>query len=292
MHYIVYKKGIPFSYEDFLEVEYDSKIYKFTHGTIRNIFSQLKKEGRIKLVYRSPQAFYSLSEVTFEKGMTPNYRGVLHKYNQAMLLKIFKVTNLDKPAIHDIRLLFHLKGLRNVILTNNNSNIIEDIDNKHNKDIKLKEIRQDDLIIRTTIHNTENVSVMIACSDNPIEIEDPISLSKLISGLTRVEERLQQEINHYLNSHLEKSVEIHRNTSISSHMNWVVKMWHFGQDSSHKYCGDLFDITLKEGLDIFHIYSKKKKKAKNITIIRSELPEYPNVSLKEAIKNKLNLLNA
>ncbi len=109
MPYIVYKKGIPFNYEDFLEFEYNSKIYKFTAGTIRNILSSLKKEGRIKLVYRSPQAFYTLSEVKFEKGMTPNYRGVVQKYNQAMLIKIFKVTNLDKPAIHDIRLLFNVK---------------------------------------------------------------------------------------------------------------------------------------------------------------------------------------
>ena len=38
---------------------------------------------------------------------------------------------------------------------------------------------------------------------------------------------------------------------------------------------------------------KKNKKNKNInTVIRSELQEYPNVSLKEAIKRKLDLVNA
>ncbi len=43
-------------------------------------------------------------------------------------------------------------------------------------------------------------------------------------------------------------------------MNWIVKMWHFGRDSSLSYSGELFEITMKEGLEVFHIYSKKKKK--------------------------------
>lgn len=262
IHHIVYKEGRPFSYKDFLCFNDGSNEYKYAHGTIRNVFSSFKKEGLIERVYRSPQAFYTLKGVRFEKGMTmtPSYRGVCINYKQKMLLKIFKVIKMDKPAIHDIRLLFNVKGLRNILLCNSNGSIIDKIDEKYNKNIVLKDILHDDIIIKTTVHNTSNVSVMIACSDNPIEIEDAIGLSKLTGGLTRVEERLQQEINHYLKAKSDVLDEESQNVSIPYHMNWIVTMWHFGHDSSHSYSGELFEITWKDGLDTFTMYSKKKIK--------------------------------
>jgi hypothetical protein len=257
---IIFEERRPFCYKDFIAFKVGSIEVKYAHGTIRNIFSELKKEGLIELVYRSPQAFYTLKGVKFEKGMTPNYRGVDIRNQQEQLLKIFKVNKMDKPAIHDVRLLFNFKGLKNILLCNNNKNIIDKIDEKYNKDIVLKDIIHDDIIIKTTVHNTDNISVMIACSDNPIEIEDPIGLSKLTGALTRVEERLQQEIIHYLNLSSNILDQENQQISIPYHMNWIVKMWHFGRDSSMSYSGELFEITWKESLDIFHIYSKKKKK--------------------------------
>ncbi len=197
IHYIIYKEKRPFSFKDFIASDDGSNEGKYVHGTVRNIFSQLKKEGLIELVCRSPQAFYTLTGVNFEKGMTPNYRGVAIKNTQYIMHSFFKSNKMDKPAIHDIRLLFKVKGIRNILLCNNNGSMIDKIDEEHNKDITLKDIIQDDIVIKTTVHKTENVSVIIACSDNPIEIEDPVALSKLTGGLTRVEERLQQEINHY-----------------------------------------------------------------------------------------------
>ncbi len=197
IHDIIYKEKRPFSFKDFIASEDGSNEGKYAHGTVRNVFSQLKKEGLIELVCRSPQAFYTLTGVKFEKGMTPNYRGVAIKNTQYIMHRFFKANKMDKPAIHDIRLLFKVKGIRNILLCNNNGSMIDKIDEKYNKDIRLKDIVHDDIVIKTTVHKTENISVIIACSDNPIEIEDPVALSKLTGGLTRVEERLQQEINHY-----------------------------------------------------------------------------------------------
>ncbi len=137
--------------------------------------------------------------------------------------------------------------------------MIDKIDEKCNKNIVLKDIVNEDIIIKTTVHNTENVSVMIACSDNPIEIEDPMGLSKLTGGLTRVEERLQQEINYYYKANSDTLVEDSQNISIPYHMNWIVTMWHFGYDSSHSYSGELFEMKWKEGLDTINMYSKKRK---------------------------------
>jgi hypothetical protein len=67
---------------------------------------------------------------------------------------------------------------------------------KNNKDITLKDIDLKDHIIKTTIHRTDTVSVIVACSTNPIPI-DMIGLAKLTSGLTRVEERVQRVLDAY-----------------------------------------------------------------------------------------------
>lgn len=295
---IIFEERRPFCYKDFISFKVGSIEVKYTHGIIRNVFSELKKEGLIELVYHSPQAFYTLKGVKFEKGMTPNYRGVDIHNQQEQLLKIFKVNKMDKPAIHDVRLLFNVKNLRNILLSNNdnnNSSIVDTVDEKYNKDIRLKDIIHDDITVKTTVHNTDNVSVIVACSDNPIEIQDPIGLSKLTGGLTRVEERLQQEINNYYSKMTSKTSVQESQISIPYHMNWIVKMWHFGRDSSDSYSGQSIEITWKESLDILHVVYSKKKKKKNksitTTIIRSEVQEYPNIPLKDAIKSKLDLLN-
>jgi hypothetical protein len=65
----------PFCYKDFLFFEHDGKYRKYQHGTIRNIFSKLHKEGKIELVYQSMVAFYTLNGVEVGKPITPNHTG-------------------------------------------------------------------------------------------------------------------------------------------------------------------------------------------------------------------------
>jgi hypothetical protein len=47
-------------------------------------------------------------------------------------------------------------------------------------------------------------------------------------------------------------------------MTWIVTMWHFGHDSLTGYTGERFEISWKEGLKVFRIYSKgyRNKKVK------------------------------
>jgi len=45
MAYIVLSENKPFSYRDFLRFEVNSIVYKPSHGTIRNKFSELKKKN-------------------------------------------------------------------------------------------------------------------------------------------------------------------------------------------------------------------------------------------------------
>jgi hypothetical protein len=254
-----------FSYKDFISFELGGKEFSYKHGTIRNILSELHSENQIELVCRSPQAFYTIKGIDVGVSMTGNYRGGIRlNPRQQRVLNLFRIHNLDTPAIHDIRLIFEYKGLRNILLSSN-SNFIKNIDERANKDVTLQDIEYDKLVVKTTVHNTDRISVMIACSENPIPFT-AFGLSTLSSALTRVEIRLQDEIENYVNSLGEFKPHEKGLPSIPNHMSWILTMWHFGGDSLLKYTGESFDITWKEVLDVYHVYSKtllKKTMAKS-----------------------------
>jgi hypothetical protein len=261
MRQIVLLEKRPFTYKELEIFNLNGKAYSFANGTVRNVCSQLRKEGRIELVYRSPQAFLTIKGVKFEKGMTPNYRGVAINNTIQKYLKLFKIHKLDYPAIHDIRLKFYSDKILER-LKSTNSKLIVSIDAHNNKDTVLKDIIIDNIKIKSTIHNTGTISVMIACSDNPIPF-DIYGLTKLSSCLTRVEERLISEMEDYFSVNSKDRCDAllyHDNELIPYHMNWIVTMWHFGQDSLVlKTTGLDFDLTVKELTDLCHVYSKKRK---------------------------------
>ncbi len=87
---------------------------------------------------------------------------------------------MDKPAIHDIRLKFSVRGLWN-ILSSSSSDLIFNRDLQNNKDITLHDIDLKDHITKTTVHKTDTVSAIIVCSNTPIPL-DTLGLSKLTSG--------------------------------------------------------------------------------------------------------------
>ena len=190
--------------------------------------------------------------------MTPTYiTGTLDlNYKQKEFLRFLKIHQLHTPSIHDIRLLFTCKGLRSTLLLSN-SQLIKSIDERHNKDIQLRDITLDDITLKTTVHNTNTVTVMVACTDNPILL-DYVGLTRLSSALTRIEERLQRVLDDHvrINSSFEQKDHDH---VIPYHMSWIVTMWHFGHDSEPGFAGQQFEITWKEGLEVFRIYSKKSR---------------------------------
>jgi hypothetical protein len=174
---------------------------------------------------------------------------------------IHSTSSLDKPGIHDIRLRFSVKGIWS-ILSSSSSDLISNKDLKNNKYITLNGIDLKDHIIKITVHRTNIVSVIVACSDNPIPI-DIMGLAKLTSGLTSAEERLQRLLIDYYTSSNSSGNSINIKTSlphakylIPSHMPWIVTMWHFGQDSLTEYSGEKFEISWKEGLEIFRIFKR------------------------------------
>ncbi len=287
MAVIVFEEKRPFSYRDFLLFEYEGKEHRYTHGTIRNIFCELRKDGKIERVYKSTPAFYTFPGVKVGKSITPNH-GEDHLGPKGRgFLQFLQNLPMDKPSIHNIRLRFSSTGPWSILpLYSDSSNLIEKVDLKNNKDITLYEINLKDIVIKTTVHKTDTVSVTVSCSDSPIPI-DLFGLAKLASGLTRVEERLQRVVDDYVGRNLNsRKLSNAAKHTIPNHMSWVVTMWHFGRDSLTEYSGEKFEITVEVGLRLFRAYSKTYKNHKTVRI-RKEIQEYPNKPLKEAFMDKL-----
>ena len=141
----------------------------------------------------------------------------------------------NKHALHDIRFRFRVDNIWTVISTNHP----ELKPNEVSKDISLEPIVTHDLTIKTTIHHTDTVSVMVACSQTPIAV-DLKGLVRLSNALTRVEERLLRYIECAPPSLSLSSI-------IPDHESWVVTMWHFGSDSPNEYTGDEFEVSWEDG---------------------------------------------
>ena len=70
----------------------------------------------------------------------------------------------DKHALHDIRFRFKVDNIWTVISTNHP----ELKPNEASKDISLDPLLTHDLTIKTTIHHTDTVSIIVACSLIPV----------------------------------------------------------------------------------------------------------------------------
>jgi hypothetical protein len=139
------------------------------------------------------------------------------------------------------------------------------------------------------VHNTNTVSVIVACTLNPIPI-DMFGLIKLSSSLARVEDRLQLLVSEYnatsIQSGRQQYLSLKLKSKIPNHMSWIVKMWHFGKDALTRYSGEKFDMSWEDSLNVFyHIYSKEYGKKK--MNVRNEVQEYPNKSLEDTFMDKL-----
>jgi hypothetical protein len=207
-----------------------------SHGTFRNKISAMLKTGEIEVAYYSTQAFYTLKGVNFAKTMTPGHTGVAlpthlqlqqhMRQNRAnSIYRIIQNLPFDKAAVHDIRLKFKVERIWSVLSSNDVSQV-----NPVSKDMSLKKEEINDLDIKVTIHHTDSVSVVIACSYSPV-IADIAGVIRLSNALAIIRERLSRSI---------KDVRFDFDLQIPNQMSWIVTMWHFGADSSIEYKGKMF----------------------------------------------------
>ena len=197
---------------------------------------------------------------------------------------------MDKRALHDIRFRFQVHGIWPILSTISQVTV-----DPTSKDIRLKTCEIDGLLIKTTIHKTDTITVIVACSCQPVAV-DISGIIRLSNALTRVEERLSKIVYDCLsvtsgNSSNRNSMyqQEHQDTTtiIPAHSNWIVTLWHFGTDSLVRYAGEKFEVTWEVAENVLvRVYTKDLKEKG--TRIRLERQEYPNKTFVEAVEEKLN----
>ena len=286
MTHIVNVESRLFSHLDFTSDEAKGQSYYMKRGTFRNKISKFIMLGLAELEYNSGLAFYTLRGVHFGKRrmtklMTSYHRGVISVTdvieNTPLYKSILKVSP-EKRALHDIHLKFQVPDIWTII-----SSALKYTTNHVSKDIFLPVLDIDQLKIRTTVHHSDTVSVVVACSDAPVATttDDIIRLS---NALTRTEERLSRILDECGDS-IPGGYE---SIPIPDYGKWIVTLWHFGVDAlSYKELADKnSSITWKEGENVLcRIYNKRMYRVKGK---RREIQEVPNKPFKGAIKDKLN----
>jgi len=222
--------------------------------------------------------------------MTSDHTGVQHRNNSNNDPIYKQIQNLPvgKKALHDIHLRFQVKGIWCVLSTNSALKI-----DPTSKDIRLPYLNIKGIVIKTTVHRTNTVSVVVASSYRPIAV-DVNGIIKLSNALTRVEDKLARvidqcgdQISIAADSASTKNDE---NLVVPDHSNWIVTMWHFGVDGITEYTSDKFCVTWDVGENaLVRAYTKDMKEKG--TRVRLERQEYPNKNFADAVEEKLNFSN-
>jgi hypothetical protein len=265
MAYIVFIEHRPFSYIDFHDL--------MKPKTYRNKISKLKKDGKVKLCYKSVCAFHTLQGHNFGKPVTPNHTEVTISHNDPVN-QMFKNLPKDNQSIHDIRSRFTAHNIYETF-SNNTPFPKDDV----NKDIRLPYWNINNAIVQIRIHKTDTVSVIIACSRETFSLDH----SGIIAFFT-ILARIQGLLAGIMLTNYHK--EINQNESIPDYTKWIITMWHFGRDGLLEYTGEKFSITIEKTQHTLHrIYSKNFGKQSRI---RDETQECLNKTVSDAIEEKLN----
>jgi hypothetical protein len=288
IRYIIFDESRPFSYLDFQSFSVQGEKYTMKHGTFRNKISRLVRNGIAELEFKSNNAFYTLKGTNFgrrkmmmTRSMTPNRMGVysvtepqsviMDDTYPSTISNIIRDIPTDKNALHDIHYRFKVPDIWTILFLSKKYH-----PNDVSKDITLDTLNIDQLRIITTIHRTDTVTVIVACSSMPIAA-DIYGLMRLSNALTRVEERLSRvvdECGRMIPGGYE-TIPIPNNEA------WRVTMWHFGCDSPTEYSGPRFCATWRVGQKtLARIYSKDLGSSRRL---RNEVQQYPEKRWKDVL---------
>lgn len=284
---IVFLEHRPFSCFDFLpQFEVNGRVYSIEYGTLRNKFWKLRKKGEIELDYRTRQAFYTIKGHKFGKyrTMTTNHMGVQSHSNSDPIYDLIHNLPVGNKALHDIHLRFKVRRIWSVLATNSALKI-----DAVSRDIRLPYLNIKGIVIKTSVHRTDTVSVVVACSYRPVAV-DVGGIIRLSNALTRLEDRLSRLIDQYGDQvPIPADIKNDENLVVPDHGSWIVTMWHFGGDSITEYTSDKFCVTWNVGENaLVRAYTKDMKEKG--TRIRLERQEYPDKNFADAIEEKLNPL--
>lgn len=135
--------------------------------------------------------------------------------------------------------------------------------------------------VRITIHRTDNVSVLIACSHSPI-FADINEVMRLSNDLTRAEDYILKELDAGA-----KAAEKEFEPYMPDHMTWTCTHFHLGRDSMKEYNGERFNVTYENFQGAFvRVYCKAFRDGKKR--LRVERLESPNRPLDDDLNNLLD----
>ncbi len=282
---IVLNEHRPVNFLDFLpSFEIEGKEYHIKHGTLRNILSTLRKTRQIQIDYKTKQTFYTLPGETFGRSkmvmMTPYHMGVPpSSADNDSIYRLIQNLPIAKNALHDIHLRFNVEGIWPVLSTTTFKT------NSVSKDIRLPVWNIRGLNVKTTVHRTNTVSVVVGGSYHPIAV-DINGIIRLSNALTSVEERLSNLIQESNKSTATGGQDGGGRLGVPDHMGWIVTMWHFGADGVTEYAGEKFSCAWEVGQNaLIRAYTKDFRNGN--TRIRLERQECPRKSLACAIEEKL-----
>ena len=279
--HIIFADLRPFSYLDFQSFRVQGKEYGMKHGTFRNKISKLVRNGIAEPDCKSNIAFYTLKGMNFGKKksmitptMTPYHKGVYsvtepnsvimdNTCSSPLICNIIGDIPPDNNALHDIHYRFKVPDIWAILSLSKKYHT-----NDVSKDIIVNVLTTSQLKITTTIHKTDTVTVIVACSNAPVAA-DTYGLIRLSNALTRIEERLSRVVDECGRL----IPDGYETIPIPNNETWIVTMLHFGYDSPIEYAGPRFCATWKDGQNaLARAYSKKMRSR---TRLRSELQQYP-----------------
>jgi hypothetical protein len=281
--HIVQNQNRPFCNLDFVpKFVLEGKEFKISTGTFRNKVSDLLKNGKLEVVYYSPQAFYTLKGVNFAKPMTGHHAGVIYPYHQGdrrllndPVYRIIQNLPLGKRSLHNIHIRFEVNGIWSIMSSSYNTEPMSNDIQLHPWPWKIR-----DLDVKVTVHPTDTVTVVIGCSFCPVVV-DLNGVIRLSNALSTVQERLHNILSRCGSSD-GSTISV-----LPDPMTWTVTMWHFGADGLITYEGEKFFTSWEVGQHaLITTYAKDWKDGK--TRIRIEKQEYPKKSLAYALEEKLN----
>jgi hypothetical protein len=270
----------PFSFVDFVPTfDVDGKIHSVAYGTLRNKIAAMSKATKIRCLYQSPQAFYTINE----KPMTIDHTGApalaaqrigCRRLTNDPIYRIIQNMPFGKRALHDVHLRFEVSGIWSSISSRYKWNA-------RSKDLQLSPSpwKIKNLDITVTVHSTDTVSTVIGCSYCPIAV-DLYGVIRVSSALSVVYERLCNIIFRSTSTGCLSS-------DVPDPSTWTVTLWHLARDS-------LVTLSKKEFYVAWEIAEHAlvtactKEWQDGKSRVRIEKQEYPRKSLAEALEEKLN----
>jgi hypothetical protein len=256
----------PACYNDLEKFEIDGKLYMLKYGTLRNKISALTKKGLVELSYNSKASFFVIKGVKFGK---QHIQHEMTEYSISQLSEAVQQLPEAYRGLHDIHTSFQVQDISTILSESKRFKI-----NEHNKGILLPYFNIDGLKITANIHNTDTVTVTVACSKNPVstKIDDVNGVIRLSTALGRSQERIQRIVDECGQS-LPSGYE---SIPIPDSGSWMVTMWHFGVDTPN-YKEVNICMTWKDAQGVLlREYNKKRNQ------VRKERQEYPRTTVSEA----------